>query len=441
MNKISLIIQREYLTRVKKKSFIIMTFLTPLLFVALVTVPMILTRTMKDDTIKRIAVADKTNEYASVLKDKGVVVFEKGENDFKVLEKNFAKKNYYAIVDITADLATNPDSIFVYSKKQVSLDVQNMISRQLRNYIRDKKKSSYDIENIDEIISDLNSSVNITSVKWGKDGKARESSVEVAMVIGVISAFVIYMFIFMYGVQVMRGVIEEKTSRIVEVIVSSVKPFQLMMGKVIGLALVGLTQFLMWVLLSGVLITVAQATFLPELGAETTPPGMEMVSAASQSEQMANPELMKILSSIKAIDVPQVLFFFLLYFIGGYLLYAAMFAAIGSAVDNETDTQQFMMPVTIPMIFAIYVAMNAINNPHGPLAYWCSFIPFTSPVVMMVRIPFDVPLWERLLSVGILILTFIGMTWVASRIYRTGILMYGKKVNYKEIFKWLKYKG
>ena len=440
MSKISLIIQREYLTRVKKKSFIIMTFLTPLLFAALVTVPVILTQTMKDETLKIIAVADKTNEYAAVLQDKGTVVFEKGENNIKVLEKNFGKKDYYAIVDITADLATNPDSIFIYSKKQVSLDVQNMISRQLRNYIRDKKKSSYDIENIDEIISDLNASVNITSVKWSKDGKARESSVEIAMVIGVISAFVIYMFIFMYGVQVMRGVIEEKTSRIVEVIVSSVKPFQLMMGKVIGLALVGLTQFLMWVILTGVLITVAQATFLPELGTDTTP-GMEMVGASAQTEQMANPEMMKIISSIKAIDVPQVLFFFLLYFIGGYLLYAAMFAAIGSAVDNETDTQQFMMPVTIPMIFAIYVAMSAINNPHGPLAYWCSFIPFTSPVVMMVRIPFDVPLWERLVSVGILILTFIGMTWVASRIYRTGILMYGKKVNYKEIFKWLKYKG
>lgn len=440
MNKINLIIQREYLTRVKKKSFIIMTFLTPILFAALVIVPVVLTQTMKDETVKIIAVSDNTGLYGDVLKDKDFIVFKSVDDEFSTLKKEFGKRGYYAVLEIKDDLITDPNAISLYSKKQVNLDIQNMISRQLRNHIRETKKASYNVENIDEILEDLNTSINITSIKWGKDGKARESSVEIAMVLGIISAFVIYMFIFMYGVQVMRGVIEEKTSRIVEVIVSSVKPFQLMMGKVIGLALVGLTQFVLWVLLSSLLITVAQATFMPDMPANQAP-GMEMLNAAQASQNGGSAEFAKIINSLNAINIPEVLGFFLIYFLGGYLLYAAMFAAIGSAVDNETDTQQFMLPVTIPMVFAIYVAMSAINNPHGPLAFWCSLFPLTSPVVMMVRIPFEVPLWERLLSVGLLIVSFIGMTWVASRIYRTGILMYGKKVNYKEIFKWLKYKG
>lgn len=440
MSKTSLIIQREYLTRVKKKSFIIMTFLTPVLFAALIIVPVVLTQTMKDESIKVIAVADETGLYNDVLQNKDYIVFKASQKDFKTLESEFDKEGYYAVLNITANLEEYPDSIYLYSDKQVNLDIKNMISRDLRSYIKDEKKKRYDIANLDNILADLNERVNIKSIKWGKDGEARESSTELAMAIGYISAFIIYMFIFLYGVQVMKGVIEEKTNRIVEVIVSSVKPFQLMMGKVIGLALVALTQFLLWIILSGIIVSALQIFILPEApsGADTQ---MQLMQAADQMPDGFGSDVVGILSKFYALNMTQVIIFFMAYFIGGYLLYAAMFAAIGSAVDNDADTQQFMMPVTIPMVFALYVAISAINNPHGPLALWCSFIPFTSPVVMMVRIPFEVPLWQLLLSVSILIATFIGMIWVASRIYRTGILMYGKKVTYKELFKWLKYKG
>lgn len=440
MSKVSLIIQREYLTRVKKKSFIIMTFLTPLLFAALIIVPVVLSQTMKDESEKVIAVADQTGLYKDVLQNKEFITFKYTSEDFKTIESDFKPNGYYAILSITDDLEKHPDSIYIYSDQQVSLDIQGMISRDLRNYIQEEKKKEYNIENLDNILADLNKGVNITSIKWGKDGKARESSTELAMAIGYISAFVIYMFIFMYGVQVMRGVIEEKTNRIVEVIVSSVKPFQLMMGKVIGLALVALTQFVMWIILSGVIITVLQTLILPDTTQDVNTQ-MQLMSAAQEMPQGAGADVVRFMSKIYSFNLYQILGLFIVYFIGGYLLYAALFAAIGSAVDNDTDTQQFMLPVTIPMVFALYVAISAINNPNGPLALWCSIIPFTSPVVMMVRIPFEVPLWQIALSVTLLIATFIGIIWVAARIYRTGILMYGKKVTYKELFKWLRYKS
>ncbi|MFC0878239.1 ABC transporter permease [Saccharicrinis sp. FJH2] len=440
MSKTSLIIQREYLTRVKKKSFIIMTFLTPVLFAALILVPVVLSQTMKDDSTKVIAVADETGLYRNVLQNKDYVKFQYSSENFKTLESEFNSKGYYAILNITADLEKYPDSVFIYSNKQVSLDIQGMISKDLKNYIREEKKKEYNIANLDNILADLNKGVNITSIKWGKGGEARESSTELAMAIGYISAFIIYMFIFMYGVQVMRGVIEEKTNRIVEVIVSSVKPFQLMMGKVIGLALVALTQFLLWVILSGVLISVIKVLILPDMPHDANTQ-MQLLNAAQEMPQGAGADMVRFMSKIYSFNIYEILSFFIIYFIGGYLLYAALFAAIGSAVDNDTDTQQFMLPVTIPMVFALYVAISAINNPHGPMAFWCSLIPFTSPIVMMVRIPFEVPAWQLMVSVSLLILTFIGMIWVASRIYRTGILMYGKKVSYKEIFKWLRYKG
>jgi ABC-2 type transport system permease protein len=443
MSKISLIIQREYLTRVKKKSFIIMTFLTPVLFAALVIVPIWLTQAMKDKEKKEIAVVDNSGLYRDVLTNRESITFTYVDDSFERLQEEKSTNGYYAILHITGDLSQNPGNIFLYSEKQVNLEIRQMIGRQLEKFIVEEKKKSSGIENIDEILASFKTDVNINSIKWGKDGKARESAVESAMIVGFIGAFVIYMFIFMYGVQVMRGVIEEKTNRIVEVIISSVKPFQLMMGKVIGIALVGLTQFLMWVVLSGTLIFVVQTIFLPDIKPDEAlamqqSPVMQMQGADAAP---LSPDAMKMINSFFAINFGELLIYFLLYFMGGYLLYAAMFAAIGSAVDNETDTQQFMMPVTIPMIFAIYVAMSAINNPHGPLAFWCSIIPFTSPVVMMVRIPFEVPLWEKLLSVGLLIITFIGMIWVASKIYRTGILMYGKKVTFKEMIKWLTFKG
>jgi ABC-2 type transport system permease protein len=255
------------------------------------------------------------------------------------------------------------------------------------------------------------------------------------------------MFIFFFGAQLMRGVIEEKVNRIVEVIVSSVKPFQLMMGKIIGIAMVGLTQFLIWVVTTFILVSLATTLLFPELNMTPTEQvisqdimSSDPVQSATQenaSEEMD--EIMGFLSSLKDINFPLTLGSFVFFFLGGYLLYGALFAAIGAAVDNETDTQQFMLPLTVPLILALLVLINAINNPDSSISFWFSIIPFTSPIVMMGRLPFGVPDWEVGLSMALLVITFIGMTWLAAKIYRTGILMYGKKTSYKEIAKWIRH--
>ena len=274
------------------------------------------------------------------------------------------------------------------------------------------------------------------------------------MGLGYFAGFLIYFFVFLYGAMVMRGVIEEKTSRIVEVIVSSVKPFQLMLGKILGIALVGLTQFIAWVVLITLFVSVGMQVFGPDYSAENVAPQQEMVESVMSQQSINVSDVAEIqaenssdnfkdilLSTVDSINFIVVLLSFLFYFIGGYLLYASLFAAIGSAVDSETDTQQFMMPVTIPLVIGLLVMINTIQNPDGAMAFWFSIIPFTSPIVMMARIPFGVPYWEVALSMSLLIITFLGATWFAAKIYRTGILMYGKKVSYGEIWKWIRYKS
>ena len=298
---------------------------------------------------------------------------------------------------------------------------------------------------VDEILMVVNTNITVVTSTLDENGGEKESSTEVAMIIGYLCGFLIYMFVFMYGSQVMRGVIEEKSNRIVEVIVSSVRPFQLMMGKIIGVAMVGLTQFVLWVVLTIGLVAVAQTVLLKDYDtAQVNEQSMTMGSQLDDSGNIQDGDSMKfekMFEAIFAVDYFKIIIFFLFYFIGGYLLYAAMFAAVGSAVDNETDTQQFMMPITIPLMLGIIVMISAINNPSGSLAYWFSIIPFTSPIVMMVRIPFGVPIIDLVISMSLLVLSFIGMTWFAGKIYRVGILMYGKKVNYKELWKWFRYKN
>ncbi len=298
------------------------------------------------------------------------------------------------------------------------------------------------------MLNSIKADVSIRTIQWTEDGNAKESSTEIAMIVGYASGFLIYFFIFLFGAQVMRGVIEEKTSRIVEIIISSAKPFQLMMGKIVGIALVGLTQFLLWIVLTTAIIFGAKTAFFPDLGKTNTQevlvqdmlqqPDMAQMEQI-QTQQMD--DMAQIFNSMKSIEYGKIFFSFVFFFLGGYLLYGSLFAAIGSAVDNETDTQQFMLPITIPLILGIFVMMNAIQTPDSPVAFWFSIIPFTSPIVMMVRIPFGVPDWQLALSMGLLVITFIGSVWLAGKIYRTGILMYGKKVNYKELWKWLRYKS
>jgi len=441
MSKISLIIKREYTTRVMKKSFIILTFLTPLLFAGMISVLLWLS-SIKDNTKKHIVVIDRTNSYSQVLKSNETYVFDFVNKPMEKIKSENAGKDenqFTALLLISDDLAKNPKAVTLYSEKQVNLELKTYISGLLNNYVEQQKLAAYNIPNLKEMVEKSRTDIDIPTIKWGENGQDKEGSAELALVIGMISAFVIYMFIIIYGAQVMSGVVQEKTSRIVEVMISSVKPFELMMGKIIGIAMVGLTQFLMWVILT-VAISTAVGSFIG---------GGVDVTALQQTNQMGmnggltattNPnEIQQVFSMLHGFDFMQIIVLFVLYFLGGYLLYASLFAAVGSAVDSETDTQQFSLPLTLPIIFAIYAAIYSAQNPDGPLAFWCSMIPFTSPIVMMVRLPFDVPMWQIILSLSILVLTFIGTTWMAGKIYRTGILMYGKKATWKEMWKWLRY--
>jgi ABC-2 type transport system permease protein len=436
MNKIGIIIRREYTTRVAKKSFIIMTFLSPLLFAALIMVPLWLSG-IKDNESKKVAVVDFTNEYGKVLKSDKQYVFVPVQERVQNIGNSQLKKDYYAILLIKGDLIKDSTAATLYSEKQVGIELESTVSRQLSEYVENKKLDAYHVANIKLMVEKARTKIDVATIKLDEKGNSKVTSSIVATIIGGLSTCLIYMFIFMYGVQVMRGVVEEKTNRIVEVIISSVKPFELMMGKIIGIALVGLTQFLLWIVLTLIISNIAGfalfGTSISNLQA-----GAQLQGASTSEAQQA---MMTIFQGLQGINLVEIVSYFIFYFLGGYLLYASLFAAVGSAVDNETDTQQFMMPITIPILFAFYAAIYSIENPDGPLAFWCSLIPFTSPIVMMVRLPFDVPLWEKLLSVGLLVITFIGTTWLAGKIYRTGILMYGKKPSWKEMWKWLRYKS
>lgn len=449
MNKISLIILREYLTRVKKKTFLIMSIVGPLLFAGLMIAPAWLAQ-MEDTEEKLIAVIDSSKLFQNTIPETQYLKFEYLENtSINELKKDFDKSKYYAVLYISHIVTYMPSAVQLYSNKQPSLSVKMHIANAMEKEIEQLKLQTYDIENLERILETIKTNISIQTIKWTDDGKEKESSVEVSMIVGYLSGFLIYFFIFLFGAQVMRGVIEEKTSRIVEVIISSVKPFQLMMGKIIGIAMVGLTQFLLWIILTTGIVSVVKTAFFPELSLKTEQMTPETVlssggSTLDPTQPISDEEtdkIKEIFSSFGSINFGVMFLTFMFYFLGGFLLYGSLFAAVGSAVDSEADTQQFMLPITIPLILGIMVMMNAIQNPEGAIAFWFSIIPFTSPIVMMVRIPFGVPYWELALSMVLLILTFIFTTWIAGKIYRTGILMYGKKSGYREIWKWLRYKN
>jgi len=439
MNKIYLIIQREYLSRVRKKSFIIMTVLGPVLMAALILLPALIV-TMGDNTEKIVAVINPTKQFDSVLKDsKSVKYLNLGNTKLEEAKKAFKQSNYYAILEIPDSVADNGD-VKMYSEKQPSLEVKMFISNQIEKELEREKLKRKGID--ENILNAIKSNVNIKTIKWTKEGAEKQTSTEIAMAVGFIAAIMIYMFVFIYGAQVMRGVIEEKTSRVIEILISSVKPFQLMMGKIIGIGMVVMTQFLLWIVLTLAIVTVAKTALMPNQS-ETVKQSMtqNVIQSATHQQQPALPDNMigEIFTSLGNMNIPLIIFCFIFYFLGGYLLYSSLFAAIGAAVDNETDTQQFMLPITIPLILAFVMAQAIIQNPEGQLSFWFSIIPLTSPIIMMVRIPFEVPVWQLILSMALLVLTFIGTTWMAGKIYRTGILMYGKKVNYQELWKWLRY--
>jgi ABC-2 type transport system permease protein len=439
MDKILLIIQREFLSRVKKKSFIIMTFLGPILMGGLITGAILLT--ISDNETYVVQVIDESEIIDNDLPSSEKIYFSYSTSSLDSALKQFETSPYSIILYIPNNIIKS-NSIVLHYKKYPSLITQKYISAEIEKIIEQYKLDNFNIDK--EVYAEIKTRLNVATADF-KQKKNDKYKTELTLV-GFFFAVLIYMFIFLYGVQVMRGVIEEKTSRIVEVIISSVKPFQLMLGKITGIALVGLTQFLLWVILTTGIIGISQAVLLKD-----------KYSAEQISNVQVSGNLMQKLDNTKSnqdlkvnaavdllnrINFPLMIGMFLFYFLGGSLLYASLFAAVGAAVDNEADTQQFMMPITIPLIFGFIVAEFALQNPDGPAVFWFSIIPLTSPVVMMVRIagginPSD--MWQLYLSMFLLVAGFIFTTWVAAKIYRTGILMYGKKPSYKELIKWLKY--
>ncbi|MBP6611250.1 MAG: ABC transporter permease, partial [Paludibacter sp.] len=398
--------------------------------------------TIKDDKIKNIVVVDKSGLYKDVLKNNESYSFVFSNAPVDSLKAaNDKESEFAALLFISKDLSKDSTAAVMYSEKQVNLELKTYVSGLLNKYIEEQKLAAYNIPNLKEMVEKSNTNIELKTIKWSEDGDEKEASAELALAIGMITAFIIYMFIVIYGAQVMSGVVQEKTNRIVEVMISSVKPFELMMGKIIGIALVGLTQFMMWVLLTSAILFGLSTTFVKDMDAEQ----LQKMQQLSQQGMQGMPsgevqaKVADFMTAVNGMDFVQIIVLFVIYFLGGYLLYASLFAAVGSAVDNETDTQQFSLPIMLPIIFAIYAGVFSAENPDGPLAFWCSMIPFTSPIVMMVRLPFDVPFWQIALSISILVLSFVGTTWLAGKIYRTGILMYGKKTTWKEMWKWLKY--
>ncbi|MGI5975790.1 MAG: ABC transporter permease [Paludibacter sp.] len=438
MSKTALIIKREYKTRVMKPSFIILTFLTPILIAALVLVPLLLAQ-IKDDAVKKIIVIDRTGLYTKAFEDNEEYQFIFLNQDIEFFKETKIQDSYSAVLYIPEDLSVHPKSATIFSEEQVGMEVKSYLVGILKDYVEEQKIAELNIPDFKELVENTKVDIDVKTVRWGKDGEEKMGSAELALIIGMISAFIIYMFIVVYGAQVMSGVVQEKTSRIVEVIISSVKPFQLMMGKIIGIAMVGLTQFALWVVLSLVLVAAGTSLMGGDVDVQAYEQSMN-VGVQSGTVDAGDTVTSEILMALANFDFVQTGVLFVIFFLGGYLLYASLFAAVGSAVDNETDTQQFSLPLTLPIIFAIYAAIYSAQNPDGPLAFWCSMIPFTSPIVMMVRLPFGVPFWQLALSIGILILSFVGSTWIAGKIYRTGILMYGKKISWKEMMKWVLYK-
>jgi len=440
MGKISLIIQREYLTRVKKKSFIVMTILGPLLSIAIYAVPIFLATSGKE--IKTVVVTDQSRLFGKVLKNSEEVNFTFSDKPESELRKQVLNEEYDALLTIPPLTPEKPEGIKLTSTKNLSLGLVKDIRVSIEEELKAIKLKQSGISQV--TLDNLDVKVGVDTKILDKDAsKETDSSSGAATIVGFIGALLIYFFIFLYGVQVLRGVMEEKTSRIIEVMISSVKPFELMMGKVVGIALVGLTQFAVWIILSYGIGSVAMVGVTSFLNKGKTVNSKEVTIKAEKAptaEIADNGPMEKISKSLKTINVPLLLGCFLFYFIGGYLLYGSLFAAVGSAVDSETDSQQFMLPITIPLIVGFMIASSAISDPESSVAVWSSIIPFTSPIVMMVRIPFGVPVWQLVLSMSLLVLTFLGGIWLSGRIYRIGILMYGKKITYKELSKWLFYK-
>lgn len=439
LSKIGLIIGREYSVRVKKKSFILTTILTPIFMALLILIPSV------------IMLYQGKNQQKVMFVDRSGLVkpyFESGEKveynfadanaDVEQMKADFDDLGIDVLVVVSGLDADNNVAVTTYSKEPVSLDDKMSIASKVETAVRDYKLKAYDIVGYEDIMAKVKTDVPVEALTLTGDGGEKEDSVEAYMIVAYIMSFLIYMFTFMFGNMVMRGVIEEKSNRIVEVMVSSVSSFELMMGKIIGVAGVALTQFIIWIVLTLLLVTAGGALF----GADLLSSGAAAVPGVAETgEAVANSVASGIFGGLASLNIPYLLIFFLIYFLLGYLLYASMFAAVGSAVDNEADTGQLAMPITIPLMLGLFIMLHTFQHPNSPLSFWASIIPFTSPMVMLARLPFGVvPGWQLILSVFLLVATFVLVTWISARIYRVGILMYGKKATFKDLYKWMKSK-
>ena len=437
MNHLPLIIKREYLTKVRNKSFIIMTFLSPMIMIALIALVAYLSQ-INNNQDRTISVLDETGVFSEVFTDEEHIKYNYLDNiNLENAKDLVSSKEEYGLLYIKkgSDSLSQFESAKFYSEDSPSLSIISSLEGKIEKKLTDLKlvQDGVDIEKIQA------SRTRITIAQESFLGeKTSKTDSWLKLAFGGAAGYLLFMFIIIYGNMIMRSVIEEKTSRIIEVIISSVKPIQLMMGKIIGTSLAGITQFIIWVLLGGVMLLVVSAIFGIDL-TQMQGPQQEMIRQAMESPEAQN-QAQELFAAFLNLPLLNLCVAFMFFFLGGFLLYSSLYAAIGAAVDSETDTQQFMMPIIMPLIIAVYVGVfTVIEDPHGTVSTIFSFIPLTSPVVMLMRIPFGVPIWQQILSLAILIATFAFTVWFAAKIYRVGILMYGKKPSYKELFKWLKY--
>lgn len=455
LRNIKTIIGREYMTRVKKKSFLLITFLGPIFFAAVCLLPAIIMNMTSEET-KQIALVDESGIIMPRVQDTELVDF----NDYTgysvdSLKNQILSSEIDIIVSVSPlDTVAKSVNVTAYAASPISVDMKVAIADQIDEAVEDYRLTLYEMDGLKQIMEEVQSNVTVQTVKVTEDGNEEASSSEASMIISLVLAMIIYMFIIMFSGMVMQSVIEEKASRVVEVLVSSVKATELMFGKIIGVACVAMTQFMLWVVLTFGIVTVVSAVvgFDSLMGSATaTTEQMNQLTESLMTDQMnmdmmttvnmpQDGEMGAMLEALSKINYGQLFFAFVVYFILGYLLYASFFAAIGSAVENEADTQQLQLPVTIPLMLAFFIAFYAFKAPDSPIVFWGSMIPFTSPIVMLARIPYDVPTWELLMSIGILVVTFIACGWASAKIYKIGILMFGKKTSFKDLWKWLKQK-
>ena len=447
LHRINIIIGREYLNRVKKKSFLIVTFLVPVLFAALCLLPALIINGLNEES-KTLAVVDESSVVMPYLQDSELVSYKDCTGrSVEELKAELEESDYDAILAISPlDTVARTVSADIFSLKPLGIELGEIVNSRINDAVEAYRISTYDIEDLKVIMEEVKADVKLRSYTLDEEGKETINESGVFMIVSMVLGMIIYMFIVIFGGMVMSSVIEEKSSRVVEVLVSSVKATELMFGKIIGIALVAITQFLLWVVLTAAIIGIVGSIAGPSLLADADPATMVQMSAgvdAAQAEAIASAmsepgEMSVILTTLKNMPIATILVCFLVFFVFGYMLYASLFAAIGSAVENEGDTQQLQIPVTIPILIGFFIAIYAFKAPESPLVFWGSMIPFTSPIVMLARLPFGVPAWEIIVSIVLLIATVVLCAWISAKIYRVGILVFGKKSTFKDLWKWFK---